>query len=239
MVQELALRASSIVGRLGQLDGHELRPDFVNDFSYFPAQRLGKVDLQPSSRSAVPHMPMRYRHLKHFLEAERLCAQLKVRGRTVPYAGLVLDGTNRSVLHFNGVGAARQSQFLRPERDRPQHVPSPLLAMPPAIHPPVRPSAPDGVGVVAPDAVAVDEGALSRAVREVLDRGDAYDGFGGHSRVAPNARVESAELRRWNWTVRHAAWTPSGAQVSSRSGIQESMSASIPSLSSSWLHAGQ
>ena len=58
--------------------------------------------------------------------------------------------------------------------------------------------APDGVGAVTPDSVTVDEGTLPRAVHEVFDGGDLDDGFGCHSRTAPNARVESAGLRRWN-----------------------------------------
>ena len=127
---------------------------------------------------------MWYLNLEHFLETERLRAQLQVRGRSVPYAGLVFDGTNRTVRDFDGVSAAGQSQRLRPERDRPEHLPSPLLAILSAIYPPVRAGAPDGVGVVTPDAVAVNEGALPRAVHEVLDRGNLDDGFRVHSRSA-------------------------------------------------------
>ena len=182
---------------------------------------------------------MWYLDIEHLLKAEGLGAKLEVRGRSVPYASLVFDGTNRAVFHFDGVGAPGQSQGLRPEGDRPEDLPSPFLTMLSAIHPSVRTAAPDGVGVVTPDAVAMDEGALPRTVHEVLDRGDLNDGFGCHSRIAPNARVESAETLGLNCTLRHAVWTPRRAQVSSRSGIQESMSASIPSLSSSWLHAGQ
>ena len=136
MVQELALRAASIVGRFGQLERQQLRPDLVDDFSYFPAQRLGEVDLKAAARSPVPHIPMWYLNLEHFLETERLCAQLQVRGRSVPYAGLVFDGTNRTVRDFDGVSAAGQSQRLRPEGGSPgaPAVPAPddALRYPPA-----------------------------------------------------------------------------------------------------------
>ena len=231
-MQELAFRAASIVGCLGQLERQQLCPDLVDDLSYFPTQCVCEVDLKTPSRPSVPHIPMWYLHLEHFFEAERLCAQLQIRGRSVPDTSLVLDGANRAVLHFDGVGAAGQSQRLRPERDRPQDLPSPLLTMLSAIHPPMRAGAADGVGVVTPNAVAVDECTLPRAVHEVLDRGNLDDGLGVHSRAAPNARVGSAELRGWYGTVRQAAWTPSRAQASSRSGSQESSSASMPSLSS-------
>ena len=69
---------------------------------------------------------------------------------------------------------------------------APLRAVLPTIHAPVRPRAPDGVSVVGPDAIAVDQRALTRTVDEVLNRGDRYDGLGRHSISAPMALVLSA-----------------------------------------------
>ena len=54
------------LGRFGQLERQQLRPDLVDDFSYLPAQRLGEVDLKAAARSPVPHIPMWYLNLEHF-----------------------------------------------------------------------------------------------------------------------------------------------------------------------------
>ena len=71
-----------------------------------------------------------------------------------------------------------------------------FTAMPAAIDPSMRTRSPDRMGVVAPDAVAMDECALPGAVHEVFDGGDRDDGLDAHNRSAPNALVVSAEALR-------------------------------------------
>ena len=95
----------------------------------------------------------------------------------------------------------------------------------------MRASTPDGVGVVAPYAVAMDESTLPRTVHEVFDSGDRDDGLGVHNGSAPNARVVSAEPLGSNRTLRHPAWTPTRGQVALFSGFHASRSASMPALS--------
>ena len=128
---------------------------------------------------------MGYFDIKHFFETLRLRAQLKVRGGSVPDARLVFDGTNRGTVDLDRIGSPGQSQRFGPEWNGPKHPPPSLTAMLTAIDPAVRPSPSDGVGVVAPDAVAVDERALTRAVHEVFDGGDRDDGLDIHNRSAP------------------------------------------------------
>ena len=154
-------------------------------------------------------------------------------------ARLVLDGTDHYAFHFDGIGASRQSQRFGPERNGPQHPPPSFAAMPPAVDPAMRPSPSDGMGVIAPHAVTMDQSALARTVREVFDGGDQNDRLCVHNRSAPNALVASAEPLGSNRTLLHPAWTASRGQVSLLSGLHASISASIPVLSSGWRHAGQ
>lgn len=51
-----------------------------------------------------------------------------------------------------------------------------------------------GASTVVHYTVAMYQGALARAVLEVLDGGDEDDGIGVHSRSGPNALVGSLEL---------------------------------------------
>lgn len=59
-----------------------------------------------------------------------------------------------------------------PERDGPEDEPAPFLTVAAAVDPPVAPGSSDGVGVVGPDAVTVDQGALPGTVGVMLDRRD-------------------------------------------------------------------
>ena len=67
----------------------------------------------------------------------------------------------------------------------------PFAAMSPAVYPSMRMCASNRMGVVAPNAVAVDEGALPGTVRKVFDGGDRNDGIRSHSLSLPNALVGS------------------------------------------------
>ena len=184
-MQELTFRAPAIVGCFRQLESEQLLSDPANDVLHLAAQPRREIDLNPAPRSAVPHVAMGYLDIEHFFEAQRLRAQLKVRGGSVPDARLVFDGVDRGAVDLDRIGSAGQSQRLGPERNGPKHQPPSLTAMLPAIDPAVRPSPSDGMGVVAPDAVAVDESTLTRAVHEVFDGGDRYDGLDVHNRSAP------------------------------------------------------
>ena len=77
------------------------------------------------------------------------------------------------------------------------------------------------------------------AVHEVFDRGNLDDRFRVHSRSDPNPTVRSPPPLRWYWTVRHPSCTPIPSHVPFFAGFQTSIRASMPSLSSGWLHAGQ
>ena len=184
-MEELAFRAPAVVRRLRQLESEQLPTDPENDVLHFAPQLRREIDLNPAPRSAVPHVAMGYLDIEHFFEAQRLRAQLKVPGGSVPDARLVFDGTDRGAVDLDRVGAAGQSQRLGPEWNGPKHQPPSLTAMLPAIDPAMRPSPSDGVGVVAPNAVAVDQSALTRAVHEVFDGGDRDDGLDVHNRSAP------------------------------------------------------
>ena len=231
-MEKLTFRAPAVVGRLRQLESEQLLPDPANDVLHVATQPRREIDLHPAPRSAVPHIPMGYLDIEHFFEAQRLRAQLKVRGGSVPDARLVFDGTDRVAVDFDRIGAAGQSQRLGPEWNGPKHQPPSLTAMLPAIDPAMRPRPSNGMGVVAPDAVAMDERTLTRAVHEVFDGGDRDDGLDVHNRSAPNALVVSAEPLGWKGTARHPAWTPTRVQVCLFSGFQASRSASMPLLSS-------
>ena len=109
-----------------------------------------------------------------------------------------------------------------------EYPPPSFAPMAPAVNPPVRSRTPHRMCVVAPHAVAVDEGALPGAVHEVLDRRNGDDRF-GHRRSVPNALVVSAVPLRTNWMLCHAACTPVRGHAAFLSGFQMSMSASMPS----------
>ena len=87
----------------------------------------------------------------------------------------------------------REFRFQRAEHGLEITLLHPVL---PTFHAPVRPRTPDGVCVVGPDAITMDQRALTRAVDEVLNRGDRDDGLGRHSNSAPMALVLSAEPLR-------------------------------------------
>ena len=231
-MEELTLRAPLVVGRLWQLESEELRTNPANDVLHVAAQLRREINLNSAPRSAVPHVPMRYLDLEHLFETQRLRAQLKVRGVSVPRARLVFDGPDRGAVELDRIGPSRQPQHLRPEGDGAQHLAPSFTAMPAAIDPEMRTRSSDRMGVVAPDAVAMDERALARAVHKVFDGGDRDDWLDTHNRSAPNALVVSAEALRWKGTARHPAWTPTRIQACRLSGFQASSSASMPLLSS-------
>ena len=231
-MEELTLRAPVVVGGFREFESEELLPDPANDVSHVATQLGREIDLNPAPRSAVPHVPMWYLDLKHLFETQRLCAQLEVCGVSVPCAGLVLDRPDRSPIDLHRIGPSGQPQRLGPEGDSAKHLPSSFTAMPATVNPAMRTRSSDGMGVVAPDAVAMYECALTRAVHEVFDGGDRNDGIDAHNRSAPNALVASAAPLRWKGTTRHPAWTPTRIQLCLVSWLQTSRSASMPLLSS-------
>ena len=112
-------------------------------------------------------------------------------------ARLVLHGVDVFPLRLNDIRSAGQAKRLGPKRDSPEDAFAAFGAMFSAVNPTVRPRASNRVCVVAPNSVAVNKGALSWTVGEMLDRRDRHHGFGIHRRSAPMARVVSAVARRW------------------------------------------
>lgn len=231
-MQKLTLCAALVIGRLRQLKREELRPYPVNNVSHVAAQLGREVNLNSAPRSTVPHVSMRYLDIEHLFEAQCLRAQLEVCGVSVPRARLVFHGPDRWAVDLDRVGPSGQSQRLRPKGNRAQHLAPAFTAMTATIHPAMRSRPSDRMGVVAPDAVAVNERALPRTVHEVFDGGDRDDWLDAHNRSAPNALVVSAEALRWKATARHPACTPTRAQARRFSGFQASRSASMPLASS-------
>lgn len=231
-MKKLTRCAPLVVGRLRQFERQKLHPNPVNDVSHATPKLGREVDLHPAPRSAVPHVPTRYLDIEHLFEAQCLRAQLKVCGVSVPRARLVFDGPNPVIVDLDRISAPGQPQCFRPEGDGAQYLAPPFTAMPTAIDPAMRADTSDRMGVVAPDAVAMDKRALTRTVREVFDGGDWDDRLDAHNRSAPNALVGSAEALRRKGTARQPAWTPTGDQACRFSGFQASSSASMPFASS-------
>ena len=70
--------------------------------------------------AAVPDATRGDGDAEHLLQAQRLPAELKIRGQAVPNAGLVLYRSDRIALHLDHVCASGQSERLRPERNATQ-----------------------------------------------------------------------------------------------------------------------
>ena len=196
VMQDLALFAPLVVRGGRKNPRSKLFANGVNDGHHLIPQCVGEFDLHAPPRATVPNAARRDSDAKHFFEAQCLRTELEVRGEAVPDAGFVLHRPNQVAIYLHNIGASGQSQRLRPERNASKDLAAPLRAVMFAIHASVRPRASDGVNVVGPNAIAVDQCALARAVDEVFNRGDRYDGFEGHSISAPNALVVSAEALR-------------------------------------------
>ena len=103
----------------------------------------------------------------------------------MPYTCLVLDRPDCIVGDFDRVRAPGQSQCFRPERDATKYHAPAFPTMLSAIDAAMCPSPPDGMFVVAPNTVTVDQCALPRTIGEVFDSGNRNDGLDIHSRSAP------------------------------------------------------
>ena len=90
---------------------------------------------------------------------------------------------------------------LRPERNAAQDSTASFRAVLSTIHAPVRPRASDGVRVVGPDAVAVNQRTLTRAVGEVFNRGDRNYGLKCHRPLRSDG---SGVVRRSPALIPHA-----------------------------------
>ena len=195
-MEKLALVAASIVDSDRQFARQQLVANGGNDARHLPPEGRREQHFDAASRPSVPDAPDRYVHIQHFFEAQRLRADLEVGSQTVSCAGLVLHRADLLPLDLNDIGSAGQTQRLGPKRDPAEDALAALGAMSTAVDTSMRTRTADGMRVVAPHSIAVDEGALSRTVRKVLDRGDRHHGFGGHRLSAPIARVVSAVARR-------------------------------------------
>ena len=130
-------------------------------------------------------MAMRYFDLQHLFQTQRLRTNLQIGGDAMPGSRLVFHGPHLAILDFYGIRTTGETQRLRPQRGGSQHHAPTFLPMATTVHAPMRMGAPHGVGVVAPYAIAVDEGALPRAVCEVFDGRNGDDWLQGHSRMDP------------------------------------------------------
>ena len=183
---QLTLGASAVVRRLGERARNQLFSNGSDRSAHFRPQAWSERDLLPATRASVPDEPERDLDFEHLFEAEGLGAQLQIGCRPVPDAGLVLHRTNSAiVLDLDHIGSTRQAERLRPQRDSTQDLPTSLLAMAPAVHPAMGSLTLNRMLIVAPHAVAVDEGALPLAVDEMLDRRYPYDGLRAHRRREP------------------------------------------------------
>src|SRR5690606_8776423 len=116
------------------------------------------------------------------------------RRSSVARTDLVLDGHHRTVsVDLDGICATGEVEPLRPQRDGTQHPAPAFLATLPAVDPTMPALPADRVRVVLPHAVDVDERALPRTVRVVLDGGqrERWRGFHHGTRSDANARVAS------------------------------------------------
>ena len=102
-------------------------------------------------------------------------AELQVGVRRPSAADLVLDRKGRLArAQFDDVRLATEAETLRPEWKPAQHADAgPVLGLA-AVDALVRETSADGVDVLLEGLFDVDEGALPRAVGEVLDRRDRY-----------------------------------------------------------------
>ena len=195
-MKKLAFVAAPIVDSDRQVTRRQLVANGDNDARHLPPEGRCELHFDTASRPSVPNAPKRHVHIQHFFQAQCLRADLQVGSQTMSCAGLVLHRVDLLPLDLNDIGSAGQTQGLGPKRDSAEDALPALGAMSSAVDSSMRPCAADSVSVVAPHSVAVDESALSRTVRKVLDRRDRHHGFGSHRLSAPMARVASAVARR-------------------------------------------
>ena len=180
----------------------------MDDLFNLAAQRRCERDQDSPARPTVPHMAIWYVSIEHLFKAQRLSAELQIGRRPMPDARFIFNGANRGAFYLNCIGAPRQPQPLRPERDSPEHQPPSFVPVVAAVDPPVCAYTPHRMRIVAPYAVGMDKGALPGTVREVLNRRNGDNVLITHSCSAPNALVVSADPLGLNWTLCHAACTP-------------------------------
>ena len=113
--------------------------------------------------------------MEHLFEAQCLSTELKVSGSPMARTGFVFDGSNDSCLDLNRIRTTGQPERLRPERNRSQHQPTAFMAMGTTADTTVGSCTPDGMGVIGPHAVAVDQRTLPGAIDEVLNRRNRDD----------------------------------------------------------------
>ena len=191
MVPELTLFTALIVGCLRESAGLELFPDYANDLSHLLTQPGREDHAITPSRPPVPHIAFRDLDTEHFFETERLRAKLEIGGRAVPDARLVLDRPDRPDFDLHHIGPARETKGFGPQRNAAEHLAAAFGPMLSAVNPPMGADAANRMCVIAPNAVAVDERALSGAVDEVFDCRNGDDCQFCHSGSDANARVTS------------------------------------------------
>jgi hypothetical protein len=174
------LPAPAVVGGSGKDGLGQQGADLPERSPGRAAQLIVDVDSYPTARFPEPKCTFADRSPRHLLEAQRLRTELQIGSVTVPVAHLVLDGDKATIwFDFDHVSAPGQSQWLRPQWHGPQHQPATLGSRPTLIVNSTMPDrSPDGVDVVGPRVVNVDERTLAGAVHVVLDGRDR-DGFEG------------------------------------------------------------
>ena len=197
-MDQLTRRAALVVRGLRKHSGSNPFPDLRHDLTHAGPEFGSELHRLTASRARVPNVPVPDRDTQHFFETHGLRTELQICRVSMADSRFVFDGSYLSILHLDDIGSARKSQRLRPERNPAEHLFPPLAPVLSAIYSSVRPHTPHRVFVVRPDAVHVDERALSWAIREVLDGGD---GNGEEFRSQP-FRAEACRVLRVTCLVR-------------------------------------
>lgn len=174
---QLTLRAATVIRRGRKHARAQLNTDLLDNPTDLNSQCTVHRDLNLSPRPAIPNIARRYRHPEHLLQAKGLRAQLQIRRVPMCDAGLVFDWNDSVGLDLHRIGAAGQPQPFRPQGNCPQNPSAAFLAVRPAVDAPMRAYAFDSVRTVVPDAVAMNESTLPRAVCVVFNGGNEYYGF--------------------------------------------------------------
>src|SRR5579872_2330217 len=175
-LHQRAVRAPPVVHRRRHRAGAPHLPNLRDHGLHLRPQLLRERDLPPSPRRVVIDSAGRNRAAEHLLQADGLRAELQVIVPLLPLrAVLRLHREDAAVgVELDGVGAAVQAQPFAPERQRPLDPRGPAHLPGRRIDALVNAAAAQREHVLIVDLLDVDESALPRAIRPVLDRGDHH-----------------------------------------------------------------
>ena len=174
---QLTLQAATVIWRGRKHARAQLSTYLLDNPTDLNSQCTIQGHLYLSPRPAIPNIAQRHRHSEHLLQAKGLRAQLQICRVPMCDAGLVFDWNDSVRLDLHRIGAAGQPQPFRPQGNCPQNPSAAFLAVRPAVDAPMRAYAFHSVRIVVPDAVAMNESTLPRAVCVVFNGGNEYYGF--------------------------------------------------------------